>query len=122
MLTNELAGSGGDIFPYLFKQRKVGKLIGTRTWGGALIAAGFPLIDGGSVNAPDDALYDIKTGKIILENVGTKPDIEVPLDPYLWRQGKDAQLERAIAEINADLKNYKLNIKQPPRPVKAKGF
>ena len=74
------------------------------------------------MNAPDDALYDIKTGKIILENVGTKPDIEVPLDPYLWRQGKDAQLERAIAEINADLKNYKLNIKQPPRPVKAKGF
>ncbi len=120
MLTNEMSGSGGDIFPYLFKQRKVGKLIGTRTWGGHLIAAGFGLIDGGSVNAPDDALYDPKTGKIILENVGTIPDIEVQLDPYLWRQGKDAQLERAILEINAALKDYKLDIKKPKRPVPAR--
>lgn len=121
MLTNEQSGSGGDIFPFLFKQRKVGKLIGTRTWGGHLIAAGFPLIDGGSINAPDDALYDPKTGQILLENVGTHPDIEVQYDPYLWRQGKDAQLERAISEINAMLKDYKLNIKKPPRPVPAKG-
>ncbi len=121
MLTNEQSGSGGDIFPFLFKQRKIGKLIGTRTWGGHLIAASFPLIDGGSINAPDDALYDPKTGKILLENVGTVPDIEVQFDPYLWRQGKDAQLERAILEINASLKNYKLDVKKPPRPVAAKG-
>jgi len=121
MLTNEMSGSGGDIFPFLFKQRKVGKLIGTRTWGGHLIAASFGLIDGGSINAPDDALYDPKTGKILLENVGTYPDIEVQYDPYLWRQGKDAQLERAIQEINAALKDYKLNIKKPARPVPAKG-
>ena len=73
------------------------------------------------MNAPDDALYDPKTGKILLENVGTHPDIEVTFDPYLWRQGKDAQLERAIVEINAALKDYKLNIKRPPRPVPAKG-
>lgn len=121
MLTNEMSGSGGDIFPFLFKQRKVGKLIGTRTWGGHLIAASFGLIDGGSINAPDDALYDPKTGKILLENVGAVPDIEVQYDPYLWRQGMDAQLERAIVEINASLKDYKLNIKKPPRPVPAKG-
>lgn len=120
MLTNEMSGSGGDIFPYLFKQRKVGKLIGTRTWGGHLIAASFDLIDGGSVNAPDDALYDIKTGKIILENEGTHPDIEVQFDPYLWRQGKDAQLERAIAEINAALKNYRLDVKKPSNPAPAR--
>lgn len=98
MLANEMAGSGGDILPWLFKHHKVGPVIGKRTWGAMISNYGFSLADGGRISSPDDAMYDIR-GKWIIENVGTSPDIEVELDPYLWRQGKDAQLERAITEI-----------------------
>jgi len=117
MLINEMAGSGGDIFPYIFKKHKVGKLVGRRTWGAMISAYGFPVIDGGSVRAPDDAMADADTGNWIIENYGTPPDIAVELDPFLWRQGRDAQLEAGIKQILEDLKNYKPKpMVRPPYP------
>jgi tricorn protease len=121
MLANEMAGSGGDIFPFLFKQDHVGKLVGKRTWGAMLSAYGFDLIDGGSVNAPDDAMYNPRTGNWIIEGHGTDPDIEVELDPYLWRQGRDSQLEAAIEEIKRELAaNPPLKVLRPEYPDKSK--
>jgi tricorn protease len=121
MLINEMAGSGGDIFPYLFRQDKVGPLIGKRTWGAMLSAYGFGVIDGGSINAPDDAMYNSKTGKWIIENWGTAPDQEVELDPYLWRQGRDAQIEAAIAELKKEMAAHPIVIpKRPDYPNKSK--
>lgn len=121
MLVNEMAGSGGDIFPYIFKLHKVGKLVGRRTWGAMISAYGFPLIDGGAVRAPDDAMYGAASGDWVIENVGVSPDIEVELDPYLWRHGRDAQLEAAIAQVLKDLANYKpAKGKVPPYPDKSK--
>ncbi|MDX2066586.1 MAG: PDZ domain-containing protein [Fimbriimonadaceae bacterium] len=110
MIANEMAGSGGDIFPHLFKFHKVGPVIGRRTWGAMISNYGFSLVDGGRISAPDDAMYN-PDGTWMIENVGTAPDIEVELDPYLWRQGKDAQLERAIVEIQRMLKQ------NPPKPL-----
>jgi tricorn protease len=121
MLTNQWAGSGGDMFPWLFRYNKVGKLVGKRTWGGLVRAFSFALVDGGSVNAPDTAFFNPHEGTWDVENWGVQPDIEVELDPYLWRQGKDAQLERAIAEINAALKTYvPPQIKKPAFPNRTK--
>jgi len=121
MLINEMAGSGGDIFPHLFRQHKVGALIGKRTWGAMLSAYGFGIIDGGAINAPDDAMYNPVTGKWIIEGYGTAPDIEVELDPYLWRQGRDAQLEAAIAELNKQMASHPpLVPKIPAYPNKSK--
>lgn len=121
MLINEMAGSGGDIFPFLFRLHKIGKLIGHRTWGAMISAYGFQLIDGGSVRAPDDAMYGAASGDWVIENVGVPPDVEVELDPYLWRQGRDAQLEAAIAQIKKDLANTKpLTSKVPKYPDKSK--
>lgn len=117
MLVNEMAGSGGDIFPYIFKKHKVGKVIGRRTWGAMISAYGFPVIDGGSVRAPDDAMADPDTGDWIIENYGTAPDITVEFDPFIWRQGKDAQLEAGIKQILEDLKSYKPKpVVRPPYP------
>ncbi|MBS1702305.1 MAG: PD40 domain-containing protein [Armatimonadetes bacterium] len=131
MLVNEMAGSGGDIFPYIFKLHKVGKLVGRRTWGAMISAYGFPLLDGGSVTAPDDAMMLATTGDWVIENEGTPPDIEVELDPYLWRQGRDAQLEAAIAEVlkqlantrvpNPPLANFPDKSQLPPKPGKKQG-
>jgi tricorn protease len=117
MLINEMAGSGGDIFPYLFRQQKTGTLVGKRTWGAMITNYGFNLADGGRISSPDDAMFNVKTGEWIIENYGTPPDIEVEMDPYLWRQGRDAQLEAAIAQLNRDLANFKpLRPKTPPYP------
>ncbi|MBS1707396.1 MAG: PD40 domain-containing protein [Armatimonadetes bacterium] len=120
MLINEMSGSGGDIFPFLFRQRKAGQLVGRRTWGAMLSAYGFGLADGGSVRAPDDAMYNPVTGQWIIENEGTPPDIDVPLDPYQWRLGHDSQLDKAIEILNAELAQFKLVIKRPAYPDKSK--
>jgi tricorn protease len=120
MLVNEGAGSGGDIFPFEFRLHKVGRIIGKRTWGAMISAYGFQLLDGGSIRAPDDAMYDPKTGKWVIENEGVAPDESVELDPYRWRQGHDAQLDRAIAVINEQLKNYHPAVKRPAYPDKSR--
>jgi tricorn protease len=114
MIINEFAGSGGDAMPNYFRRASVGKLIGTRTWGGLVGRAGAPqLMDGGFVSAPSSGVWG-PNGQWDAENIGISPDIEVEQDPELVRQGKDPQLERAIKEVLADLE--KNPVKMPKRP------
>ncbi len=99
LLINELAGSGGDYFPWAFRQQKVGPLIGTRTWGGLVKSSvHYALVDGGAVTAPDNAVFDPVNNKWIAENEGVPPDIEVMLDAKSVAAGRDPQLERAVQE------------------------
>jgi tricorn protease len=119
MIIDELAGSGGDIFPFVFKQSGAGKLIGKRTWGAMISNYGFNLIDGGRISSPDDALYDPVTGKWVIEGPGVAPDIDVELDPALWRQGRDTQLERAVKEVLDELsKRPRPPVRRPQYPNK----
>jgi tricorn protease len=114
MIVNQFAGSGGDLFPWLFKARKIGPVVGKRTWGGLVAAFGFGLPDGGSVRSPDNAFYN-PNGTWDVEGYGVDPTVEVEFDPYLWRQGKDAQLERAIVEMQKQMKTYPYpKLKRPP--------
>ena len=119
MLANEMSGSGGDMFPWLFKHNEVGPVIGKRTWGGLVAAFGFGLVDGGAINSPNDAFFNLN-GTWDVEGHGVDPDIEVDLDPYLWRQGKDSQLLRAIEELNKRLASYMPpKLKRPSYPDKS---
>ncbi|MEZ5346371.1 MAG: PDZ domain-containing protein [Pyrinomonadaceae bacterium] len=96
MLVNEYAGSGGDALPWLFRKAGVGLLVGKRTWGGLVGIYSYPtLIDGGSVTAPRVAFRNEK-GELDIENKGVDPDVDVDLDPKLWRLGRDVQLEKAV--------------------------
>ena len=115
MLINESAGSGGDAMPYYFKLRKLGPLIGTRTWGGLVGTLGVPpTIDGGGITAPALAFFNLE-GKWDVENVGVAPDIEVENTPAEVIKGHDPQLERAVAEA---LKLLEKNpVKRLPRPA-----
>ena len=98
LLINELAGSGGDYFPWAFRHQKVGPLIGTRTWGGLVRSCShYPMVDGGSVTSPCNAVFEPNVGWIA-ENQGVAPDVEVRMDAKSVAQGKDPQLERAVAE------------------------
>jgi tricorn protease len=121
LVTNELAGSGGDYFPWVFRQMKVGPLIGTRTWGGLVNAAvPYPLVDGGTITAPALAVFG--PDGFIAEGEGVHPDIEVLQDSRLVTQGRDPQLERAVEEAMKLVATKGVEAPKPPAafPNKAK--
>jgi tricorn protease len=122
MIIDEYAGSGGDALPWYFKREKIGPLVGKRTWGGLVGIYDYPqLIDGGSVTAPRVAFYSPEGGWEV-ENVGVAPDIEVELDPKAWRQGHDAQLEKAVEVVMQALaKNPRPAPRKPAYPDYYKG-
>jgi tricorn protease len=96
-VTNEGAGSDGDIFSHVFKLMKLGPLIGKRTWGGVIgISPRRALADGAITTQPEYSFWfeDVGWG---VENYGTEPDIEVDMAPQDFARGVDPQLDRAIA-------------------------
>ena len=98
MIVNEMAGSGGDLMPWMFRYRKIGPLVGKRTWGGLVHTADTPqFIDGGSMIAPRGGFFT-RDGKWAVENEGTAPDIDVENWPKDVIAGRDPQLERAVDE------------------------
>ena len=104
MMINEYSSSGGDMLPWMFRAAKIGQLVGKRTWGGLVGIYGYPtLIDGGSVTAPRVAFRNLQ-GELDVENKGVPPDVEVDLDPKLWRAGRDSQLERAVEVTMAEVR------------------
>jgi tricorn protease len=117
MIINEYAGSGGDALPFMFRRAKIGPLVGRRTWGGLVGIYDYPvLIDGGSVTAPRVAFRNVD-GQLDVENKGVAPDVDVDLDPKLWRAGRDSQLEKAVqVTMDALQKNPIVKPKNGPAP------
>ncbi len=96
MLINQYSSSGGDAFPYFFRQKNLGTIIGTRTWGGLVGMSGnASLMDGGYIAVPRFGIYNDK-GEWIIEGIGVYPDIEVIDTPHLLHQGNDPSLEKAV--------------------------
>ena len=119
MIINEMAGSGGDLMPYMFRLRKIGPLVGKRTWGGLVHTADTPtFIDGGSMIAPRGGFF-AKDGKWAVENEGVAPDIDVENWPKDVIAGRDPQLERAVDEAMRLLKEKPPNrlTTEPPPPT-----
>ncbi|HLN22000.1 MAG TPA: S41 family peptidase [Bacteroidales bacterium] len=103
MLINGYSSSGGDAFPYFFKKMGLGKLIGTRTWGGLVgISGNARLVDGGNISVPQFGVFDKEDGWII-EGVGVSPDIEVVDRPEQLAKGEDPSLMKAIEELMKEL-------------------
>ena len=121
MIINEVAGSGGDFLPYMWRKFGMGKLVGTATWGGLVGTLGFPpLMDGGGVTAPNLAFWDVGEG-FGIENVGIPPDIEVEQTPKDVIAGRDPQLEAAIKVVMDELKaNPPAKPKRPAYPIRVK--
>jgi len=119
MIVNEMAGSGGDLMPYMFKRRKIGLLIGKRTWGGLVHTADTPpFIDGGTMIAPRGGFFT-RDGRWAVENEGVAPDIDIENWPKDVVAGKDPQLERAVQEAMRMLKERPVERlpKEPPPPT-----
>ncbi len=121
MIINERAGSGGDLLPYMFKAKKLGPLVGTRTWGGLVGTWDTPrFIDGGRMVAPRGGFYDTN-GNWAVEGKGIAPDIEVIQHPKYSTNRKDPQLERAVEEALKLLKTEEFQLKPEPKaPIRWK--
>jgi tricorn protease len=115
MLINGLAGSGGDAFPAYFRKAGLGKLIGTRTWGGLVGISGNPsLIDGGTIAVPTFGFYD-PDGTWGIEGHGVDPDLQVIDDPAKMVPAGDPQLDAAINHLKEELATKRFN--KPARPA-----
>ncbi len=122
MLINGLAGSGGDYFPFWFREAGIGKLIGTRTWGGLVGISGNPrLIDGAIVTVPTFGFYT-KDGEWGIEGYGVDPDIVVVDDPAKMYGGVDVQLDAAIDYMLEQIKVNPYVPTPPPPPPKKTGM
>jgi len=119
MIINEMAGSGGDLMPYMFRYRKIGTLVGKRTWGGLVHTADTPpFVDGGSAIAPRGGFF-ARDGKWAVENEGVAPDIDVENTPKEVIGGHDPQLEKAVEEALKQLQAHPVEraTKEPPPPT-----
>ena len=112
MLINGYSSSGGDAFPYYFRKKGLGQLIGTRTWGGLVgISGNARLVDGGNISVPRFGIYD-ENGEWIIEGIGVYPDIEVVDRPEQLAKGIDPGIEKAVEVLLKELE------KNPPKKVK----
>ena len=102
-LTNEHAGSDGDIFSHTFKLMKIGPLVGTRTWGGVVgIWPRHALVDGTQTTQPEFSFWFNDVGWDV-ENYGTDPDDRGRQRAAGRAAGRDRQLETALATALAQL-------------------
>jgi tricorn protease len=118
MLVNGYAGSGGDALPYYFRERALGRIFGTTTWGGLIGLSGNPqLADGGSLSTPTFRFMDIE-GRWAVEGVGVDPDVEVVDSPEALARGEDPSLEAAVRYLLEELRrNPPKRVTSPAPPV-----
>jgi tricorn protease len=115
MIINEMAGSGGDMMPWMFHHTQTGTLVGKRTWGGLVGIGSYPpLMDGGTVTSPDFGFFN-PDNQWDVENKGTPPDVEVEMDPKAVHDGHDPQLERAVQVALEQLQQHP--VPEPHRPA-----
>ena len=119
VLMNHYSASDGDIFPYYFRKYGLGKLIGTRTWGGVRGIRGYwTLLDGGYITVSEDSLYGTD-GAWVVENHGVDPDVEVEDVPSEYQIDHDIQLETGVKTLMDQLARTPHVVPQPPAPLPA---
>jgi len=122
MLMNGYSASGGDAFPYYFKKKGLGQLIGTRTWGGLVGMSGNAgLVDGGYIAVPRFGIYD-ENEQWIIEGIGVSPDIEVVDRPEQLAKGIDPCIEKAVEVLLKQLKEKPVKKVNPPAPPDRSGW
>jgi tricorn protease len=122
MLINGYSSSGGDAFPYYFKKKGLGTLIGTRTWGGLVgISGNASLVDGGSISVPRFGIYD-ENGEWIIEGIGVYPDIEVVDRPEQLAKGEDPSIEKAVEVLLKQLEENPAKKVITPEPPDRSGW
>jgi tricorn protease len=120
VLCDEKTASDGEAFTEGFERFKMGKVIGTRTWGGEIwLSANTWQADKGIATAAQVGVYG-PDGKWLIEGHGVDPDIVVDNLPHATFDGSDAQLQAAIDLLKQEIKDDPLPVPpHPPYPDKA---
>ena len=114
VLCDEWTGSDGEAFAEGFRRLNLGKLIGTRTWGGEIwLSAGNSLADHGIATAAEMGVYS-PDSKWLIEGHGVDPDMVVDNLPHATFEGQDAQLEAAIQYLQDLIKEKPFKLPPPP--------
>lgn len=122
MLVNGYSSSGGDAFPYYFRKKGLGQLIGTRTWGGLVgISGNARLVDGGNISVPRFGIFD-ENGEWIIEGIGVYPDIEVVDRPEQLANGIDPSIEKAVEVLLKELEKNPVKKVKVPEPPNRSGW
>ena len=109
-ITNEFAGSDGDIFSHCFKLFKLGPLVGKRTWGGVIgIWPRHRLVDGTITTQPEFSFWFTDVG-FGVENYGTNPDYEIDIAPHQFKAGSDPQMDKALSLMGEQRKSNPFNL------------
>jgi tricorn protease len=121
VLCDEWTASDGEAFAEGFRRLGIGKVIGTRTWGGEIwLSFNNPLVDNGIATAAQSGVFSPE-GKWLIEGHGVEPDIVIDNLPHATYRGKDAQLEAALAYLQKQIKEKPVSTPvAPPYPNKAK--
>lgn len=121
-ITDEWAFSDGEYFSEFWKRLKLGPLVGHRTGGGEVgSGGGYRMVDGGTLSIPNYGAWTA-AGEWVIEGRGAVPDIEIEQDPALVMQGRDPQLDKAIAILMSKLAKTPFRQPTPPKfPVKLGG-
>ncbi len=115
VLCDRRTASDGEAFAEGFKRLGMGKVIGTRTWGGEIwLGSANRLTDGGLARAPMTGVYGPE-GEWLIEGHGVEPDIEVDNLPHATFKGEDAQLDAAIKHLQELMKKDPRKV--PPLPA-----
>jgi tricorn protease len=113
VLVDENTGSDGEAFAEGFRRLGLGKVIGTRTWGGEIwLDSQNRLSDGGLARAPQSGVYGPER-KWLIEQHGVDPDIVIDNLPRATFEGHDAQLDAAVKFL---LDEIKREPRVPPPP------
>lgn len=122
MLINQFSSSGGDALPYFFRQKNLGTIIGTRTWGGLVGMTGNArLMDGGYIGVPRFGIYN-EEGEWIIEGVGIYPDIEVIDTPHRLARGEDPSIQAAVELLMQKLEENPVEPWPVPEPPDRSGW
>jgi tricorn protease len=102
VMANERSTSDAEVFPDGFRTLKLGKVVGTTTYGAVIGTGAYQLMDGSSIRTPSSGLWNVNGQN--LENFGVPPDVAVDNTPEDFLKGRDAQLEKAVEVITQEMK------------------
>ncbi len=101
VLQNERSASDAEMFPQGFKDLKLGKVVGVPTYGAVIGTGSYTLADGSTIRTPGSGVWTARGEN--MENFGVKPDVYVDNSPEDFINGRDAQIEKAIELLKADI-------------------
>ena len=110
VMQNERSGSDAEMFPAGFKALGLGKVIGVPTAAAVIGTGSYTLLDGSTIRTPGTGVWTV-TGQN-MENYGVPPDVYVDNTPADFVKGRDAQIEKAVEVLKAELAARKTTTQQ----------